>query len=182
MSDEIATQPNQAIVDVAKERSSRDDPDDNIMVMPNGVKVRINPVAPNLIDDVTSRIEDPPVPMWHNPEKDRDEPNPADPDYLKSMARAERKRNTAAVDAMLMFGVELVDGLPEDTSWKEKIKFMVSADLLDLGDLDIDDPLTAEYLYKKYIITSAPVLENLTRVSGLPTEEIERAERSFQRN
>jgi len=91
-----------------------------------GVRAKLRPVATTLIDEVASRIKDPEVPMWHNPDKDRDEPNPNDPKYIAAKEEADRQRGIAVIDAVVMFGVELLDGVPDD-GWLGKLQYLETA-------------------------------------------------------
>jgi hypothetical protein len=57
------------------------------LVLSNGTKIRITPVSPFLLRKAIENVPEPDVPMWHNPDKDRDEPNPIDPDYIKALEK-----------------------------------------------------------------------------------------------
>ena len=155
------------------------DREDAIITLENGVRIRILPVSATLIDEVTSRIEDPEVPMWKNPDKDRDEPNPNDPKYIKALRDADRRRGVASMDAMVMFGVELVDGVPEVDGWLKKLQALEHLGRLDLSAYDLNDPIDIEFLYKRFVIADARLLEKIGKKSGLGAEDLERAERSF---
>lgn len=126
----------------------------DIFTLSSGVRVRLRPVSPWFLDDARSRIPDPPVPIWHNAELDRDEPNPAHPDYLAALAEASRKRGEAMVDAIIMFGVELVDGVPDPVGWLPRLRFMEKRSALDLSGYDLNDQLDLEFVYKRYIAVS----------------------------
>ena len=143
------------------------------------IRVRLVPVPPQLIDEVSNRIEDPEVPMWHNPDKDRDEPNPNDPAYKKAMDAAVRQRGLAAIDTMCMFGIELIDGLPDDELWLSKLRLMEKRGLLSLSSYDLDDPMDKEFLFKRYIAASNELTQAVMRVSGITPEEVAKAEQSF---
>lgn len=166
-------------VTAKKERAARHE---TVVTFSTGVRARLIPVAASLITDVTGRVEDPPVPIWHNPEKDRDEENPNDPAYTRALERADMRRGLAAVDAMVLFGVELIDGLPEDDTWLTNLKHMQRLGHLDLSGYDLEDPVDREFLYKRYIAVSSPDLQRVMAMSGLRQEDIARAERSFRGN
>lgn len=162
------------VVAVAKERET-----DGIVTLSTGVRARIVPVSPNLIDAVTSRIPDPEIPVWHNQDKGRDEPNPNDPQYRRELAQAERRRGLAGMDAMIMFGVILVDGVPSDGEWLAKLRKAEKFGLLDLSDWDFSDPDEVEFLYKKFVAVSAADLNLVGRKSGITQEDVDRAEGTF---
>src|SRR5512144_292538 len=109
--------------EVARERA------DQVRTLSTGYRAIVRPVSASLIDDVTSRVEYPSVPEFFNEEKGRPEPNPMDPEYVRQVAAANRQRGVAAVDAIIMFGVELIDPIPviaPDTppskNWVKKLR------------------------------------------------------------
>jgi hypothetical protein len=152
----------------------------NLFELTDGTRVRVTPVSAALIDEVSSRIKDPPIPMYRNEEKGRDEPNPVDPKYLEGVQEAQNKRGTAAIDAMVMFGIELVDGLPEDEGWLGKLKWLEKRGSVDLSEYDMNDPVEKEFVYKRFVACAGEILEAITRVSGISGEDIARAEASFR--
>ena len=162
-----------AVVEIARKREQIED--DGIHTLASGVRVTISPVTASLIDQVTARIKDPDPPMWHNEDKDRDEPNYADPRYIKGLADAERERGLAAMDAIMMFGFELVDGIPENDAWMKKLKL--------LGiDVEVGDEIETEFAYKKYVAVAPDEVTLVTERSGISAEEFEAAEASFLGN
>lgn len=163
-----------------KVRKEREAAGQEVITFSTGVRVRLHPVAASLITDVTGRIEDPPVPKWFNPDKEREEENPSDPAYTRALQQADMKRGLAAVDAMVLFGVELVDGLPEDTGWLRNLRHMERLGHLNLSGYDLEDEIDLEFLYKRYIAVASPDLQRVMTLSGLRQEDVARAERSFR--
>jgi hypothetical protein len=155
---------------------------EKIVTLSDGNRAKILPVSAALIDAVTSRIKDPEVPMWHNPERDADEPNPSDPKYLKGLENANRQRGIAAIDAIVMFGVELVDGVPEDGTWLKKLKYMAKHGQLDLSEYNLEDAEDIEFLYKRYIIADNDLITMVSEASGLTPEDEAAASKSFPGN
>jgi hypothetical protein len=98
------------------------------------------------------------------------------------MEDAGRKRGIAAMDAMVMFGVELVDGLPDDDKWLKKLQNMEKHGLLDLSGYDFDDETDKEFVYKRFVAVDTNVIERLSEISGISAEDVEEAERSFRGN
>lgn len=167
-----ATPPTPPAVAVAREHA--DLSASEIRVLSTGVRARIKPVAASLIDEVTTRIDDPPIPTWFNPEKEREEENPHDPAYRRALQRVEHQRATAATDAMIMFGVELLDPIP-DNGWDVRLKL--------LGvEIDLSDSIAREFAYKKYIAVGTDDLIMVSARTGLTQADIDRAVRSFQDN
>lgn len=163
----------------AKSRRTRAQMGD-VVELTTGVRVRLSNVPPGLLEDVVSHIQDPPVPTWFNEDKGREEPNPADPDYQKALATAERDRSVAVIEAVVLFGIELVDGMPEDDGWLKKLQFMSRRGKLNLGEYDLEDELDREFLYKRYIILGKDDLALVvSSASGVSPEEIEKARETF---
>ena len=149
-----------------------------------GVEARFTPVSISIITEAQSAIPDPPVPIWHNESKGTDEPNPNHPDYLKALERIDSERNLAAIDAMVMFGVELVNGVPEDGKWLKTLKLRQKMGLsnVDLSIFDLEDEIELEFLYKKYFAVAAADIAGLMKMSGVKEEDIEEAMKSFPDN
>jgi hypothetical protein len=166
-----------AVLDAAQER----EPDERIFTV-SGVRVRLHPVSAALITDVTARIKDPKIPSWYNKDKEREEPNPDDPEYLAALEETVSRRGMAAMDAMAMFGVELIDGLPADERWLDTLKQMERRGLLDLSIYDLGDPVEQEFLYKRYVLVTNDVLLKVGRMSGVSADGVVRQEAAFQRS
>lgn len=168
------------VVEVAKERLQSNSGSERIVELPYGVRAKLIPVPASLIDEVTNRIKEPDVPMWRNEDKGRDEPNPDDPTYIKEVAESNRERGLAALDAMAMFGLELIDGLPEDETWIKKLKYMERRSLVDLSSYDLNDEMDKEFLFKRFIAADTATLNKVSKLSGITPEEVSDAERSFR--
>lgn len=147
---------------------------ENEHVLSTGVVVRIKPVSSLLIQAVTSKIPDPVVPIWHDENTGRDTPNPLDPAYVAAMERATQERGVAALDAMILMGVELVDGLPEDNRWLKRLR-KTNALPDGFDETDEDDVLFA---YIKLVAFGGDDLQLLTR-SQVTEGDVERAEKAF---
>lgn len=155
-------------VTVAKEQESSS----GIHTLSTGIRVRFRGVSGSLIDEVRSRIEFPEVPRIFDEDKQRELENPNDPVYLREVERTETRRNLAATDAMILFGVELVDPVPEDDDWVKRLKFVNI-------EFDADDALTREFAYKKYVAFGVSDIQKLLAASMVSQEGIKQAEASF---
>lgn len=150
------------------------------ITLSDGNTAIVRAVSAALIDEVTSRVKEPEVPNWYNPEKERDEPNPSDPSYLRALADMERRRGMAAIDALIMFGLELKSGLPEGDEWLKKLLFMEKRGMLSLDGYDTEDPYDREFLYKRFVVLNNDILSAISEVSGVSSADVERQERSFR--
>jgi hypothetical protein len=156
-----------------------DTPKDDIVVLSTGIRARIVPVAASLIDSVANRLKPPKMPTFYNEEKGREEENPNHPDYMAALADYAQVRGQAVMDVMVMFGLELVDGVPEDKLWLRRLRFLEKRGQLDLSGYDLDDDFDLEFVYKKFIATGTEDLAAIGRRAGLNKEAIEEAAQSF---
>jgi len=149
----------------------------------DGVKVLVKPVSSLLIQEVVSHIKDPEIPLSPNPDKEgRMDENPFDPAYVKALREAQTKRANATTDTLIMFGLELVDGLPKNDLWLQKLRKLEKMGLLDLTGIDFDDQFDKEFAFKKFIAGTNPMIMEVTRSSGVSKEDIDVATDSFQGN
>jgi hypothetical protein len=137
------------------------------------------PVA--IISDVTNRIPEPDIPVWHNTEMERDEQNPNDPAYLKAKDEVDRKRGEAMIDATVMFGISLPDGVPPTDEWLPKLKFMEKRGQIDLSGYDLSDDLELEFVFKKYVIANIALINFIQNMSSVTPDDIGKAGRPFRR-
>lgn len=155
--------------------ASKAETGEGIRTLTSGVRVRLNSVPLGLIEEVTSAVEEPDVPMWYNPDKDREEPNPNNPEYVKAVKKADRERSIAAIETCIMFGFDLVDGMPDSDDWLEKIKFLEMKGRIDLSQYDLDNPYHREFIYKRYVAVAGTedlkLVQNM--VTGINPEDIE---------
>ena len=162
--------------DVAAEKTKESG--DGIVVLSTGIRARIVPVASPLIDEINSQIPDPPVPVQVI--DGQEHANPLHPEYQRALADASSKRTTAVLDAFVMFGVELVDGVPEDDEWIKKIKFMEKRGAIDLSCYNMKDPIDREFVYKRFIAVSSKDTRKIGVASGVLSVDIDRAMESFR--
>ena len=150
------------------------------VTLSTGVRVRLRPVPAWLVQEAQARVEDPPVPNWHNPDKDRDEPNPSDPAYLAALTRNQVRRAEAATDVLVLYGVQLVEGVPPDDTWLPRLRFAAKRGALDLADYDLTDPIEREFVFVKFTAMGSDDWALLGRVAGLSGEDVDRAVKSFR--
>lgn len=169
-----------AAVDAAKKRRAEKKELGTIFTLSTGIRVRIVPVAAHLIDDAMFEIKDPPVPR-QDLGKGREEPNPLDPEYKRALADAEHARGVAASDTLILMGVQLIDGMPEDDDWLKQLKFLEKLGHFEaLSKFDLKDEMDKEFVFKKYYAISARDIPLIGNASGMSQEEIDLAVRGFQ--
>lgn len=163
------------VADVADEKQQNE-----IVTLPNGVRVRFHFVAPDLLRKVQDGIEDPPVPKFPNPDDpEREIENPTHPEYLKAKRLANQKRIDAVLQAAMLFGIELIDGLPEDDEWIDNLVFL---NLISKEDVIGASNKLKEIWYKRFVAIDAKGFDILQEKMGLNQEDVARARKSFQSN
>lgn len=155
----------------------------------SGFWAYIRPVTASLIDEAQSMLPYPDVPMWYNADKERDEPNPNDPGYIAAIADVDRRRQLAAIDAIVMFGVDLcnkdgeiveVSDLVEDDRWLRKLKVMSKRGLVDLESYDLEDEIEKEFVLKRYIAVTTGDYDLIMKAAGVVAQEEANALNMFQ--
>lgn len=159
-----------------KIKEQTDDP--KLLTLSTGIEAIIIPVGATLIEEVVASIPDPKPPMWHNPDKDRDEENPNDPAYLEELEKTQRRRAIAAMEAMLVFGMEL--DVPEDDGWIKKLRFLEKRGAIDLSNIDFEDEMERDLAYKKFVAVGTNDLILLGEKAGLRRQDVEQAAKQFQ--
>jgi len=151
-------------------------------VLDSGVRVRIHRLPQLLIDDAVNRVPEPKVPYIKDEERGYEIPNPDDPRYLADLAEHERAQSHAAVDAVVLWGIDLVDGVPKDDEWLPKLEFYARRGHLDLSSFDFSNKLEKEFAYKRYVALSARELGELIpmMISGVTEEDVAKATESFR--
>ena len=116
--------------------------EDGKLTLTTGVVLRIGDVPAWAFQEIQKqmRLERPKVPVVHIEAKDRDEPNPNDPDYVDAIAAYDAKHTEKLMDMAIMLGTEMEsvpDGFPkpDDEGWTEKLKKLGIA-IPDNKDLD----------------------------------------------
>ena len=147
-----------------------------------GVVVKLRPVSASLVEDMRNAIKMPPVPTVWIEAKEREEENPNDPRYVAEVQEVESKRAIATLSALVEFGVELVDGLPEDDNWIKRLRRLERQGSLDLSGFDLDDEFDLEFLYKRYVAVAGADLELIQGLHGYRPLEVARARATFLDN
>ena len=107
------------------------------------------------------------------------EENPNDPIYLKQVQETDMKRGDAVFAGLLEFGIELIDGLPEDTRWLKQLKRLEKMKQLDISGFDLKDEFDLEFLYKRYVAVAGDDLRILAPLHGLNPMGVARARSTF---
>jgi hypothetical protein len=167
-----------AAVDVARELAS--EYQDDLLIV-EGYTVRVKAMPAAIISDVTNRIPDPEIPVWYNKDMERDEENATDPGYIRAKEAVDRKRGESMIDATVMFGIELPDGVPPTEDWLPRLKFMEKRHQIDLSGFDLNDSLELEFVFKRYIIANIALISFIQKISSVTPEDVGKAGQPFRR-
>lgn len=168
-----------AAVDESKDGSAPG----GIIELSNGIRLRVQRVAPLAIREATLRVEKPRPPKVLIEEKGREEENPADPDYLRELEEYEEATGLAAVNVVLLKGTS-IEHVPEGMSRLEDGDWVEDCQFLGI-EFDAENP-RARYLawLRFYAICSdadlLAVLGGLRQTSGVREEDVAKAAESFR--
>jgi hypothetical protein len=154
--------------------------DNGVITLSTGIKAKFVAVPVWLIEEALVAIKDPPVPVQEIEGKKHPVPNPNHPDYVKGLKEAETRRASAALDVLVLFGVELIDGLPDNDLWLRKLQFLAKRGQLNLDGYDLEDELEREFVYKKLIAMGNSDWPELAKLNGVTQEDVERAKELFR--
>jgi hypothetical protein len=166
------------IKDTAKKLASGQG-ESQIVTLSTGVVVELTPVSSSLVEEMKSSIKMPPVPVVWIEAKEREEENPNDPRYIDAVQDVERRRADAIFDALCTFGVELVDGLPDDDLWIKKLRLLERRGVLDLSGFDLENEFDLEFLYKRYVAVAGTDLQLISGLHGFRPMEVARQRAMF---
>ena len=152
--------------------------------LPSGIKLHLKKSPPFVLQQAVSNLEEPKVPMWTNPDKGREEENPNDPDYRAALLSYHGKAGAAALNALLLFGVEVLH-IPkgvqtiEDTTWSEELAFL---------NMPVPDDSASRVRKLMWLKTVALDTDELVQVvsqglfalQGLSEEDVQQAIDSFR--
>lgn len=161
---------NPAVI-VAKEG---DESEEKVITLRSGVRVRLKPVPDMVVQRAMAKINKPKVPMWYNPDKEREEPNPNDPDYLEAVRRAEEERGMVAMDVSIMFGCELIDQIPDDRKWVQRLRKVAGI------EIDDSDEFELEFAYLKYVAFANSADMNYVTGIDMTEADVENAGATFR--
>ena len=173
----VVSEQNNPVVQVAKSIESRVKAGE-VVTLSNGIRVKLRPVPAIIIAEVMSAIPDAVMPTFTNPETQQEEANPASPKYAENVAEVARKRQSAAMDAMLFFGVTLVDAVPPIDEWFNDLQFIMKRVGKTL-ELNREDPNEVKLMYLRYVATDANLFIWLTELSGVSEKEVAQAKQTF---
>lgn len=144
---------------------AKEELNDDIYTLSTDIRIRLKSTPTILIQKAMNKVKDPPVPTQDIDGVERE--NPIHPAYIAALEEAQVERGLARIDTILLWGVELVDDIPDD-GWLEKLQFMERQDNIDLlSSFDLDNPLDREFVYKKYVAIGSQLNEDGANIDVL---------------
>jgi hypothetical protein len=94
-----------------------------------GLKFKLRKMSRMALVEAGRKVRDPKVPVVWIEDKQRDEPNPNDPDYREELQRAAWTRSITIVNTCLVLGTKLLDkpdyiDAIDSTEWLEQLDFI----------------------------------------------------------
>lgn len=164
---------------------------EDTVTLTSGITLIVQAVSPYAIREALRRTREPEVPIIHDADKGRDEPNPNDPDYLKAMDEWVERVQETTNNVFYLLGTQLkVDSEtgrpvlpsgrfgPEDDGWLRILK------VLDI-EIDVTDSFERYLAWLKYYAITNP--EDTTRLtiaisrrSGVVEDDVAQAMSAFR--
>lgn len=153
------------------------------VTLSNGIVLRLKPVPPFAVRQAAIAVIDPPVPTVWIADKERNEPNPNDPDYIDAVNRANEQRIEAVTNLFFMMGTEVEavpDGMfrPEDDGW---------IDMLEVVGLPVDraNQFKRHYQWVAWYAAQSEhdistIMTSVATLSGVSEADVQVAIRSFR--
>lgn len=159
-----------AVVQAAKQKTADTE---RIITLDDGMRIKLHRVSARLVSMATRNLEEPIPPQYLNEQTGVMMQNTSHPEYVKELQEYNKQIEEISLDAMIMFGIELLDPIP-DMKWVKNLKR--------LGvEFDADDPDELEYYYKTQVAADPRVLTEISKYTGgLTDAQVNDAIQNFQ--
>lgn len=156
--------------------------DAHLTVLSSGVVLRHKRVPPMILAKVDEKFSDPPIPVLWDAEKERNIPNPDDPEYYRKLEQIRMDRGKAMIDILIGMGTEIefipsTVQHPDEEEWVENLAFV---------NIDVPKLRLGRYLawVKYYAAEAAEDIQNLAKKGssalGVTEEDVAEAIANFQ--
>lgn len=157
---------------------------DAVYELSNGVKVRLNKMSPVLLAQIATNVGEgePKVPSTYNEDKEREEDNPLDPDYIADHDRWAAGRGIRLMRA-LVAGATTLEHCPDDVMAHDSQDF---ADFMELMEIPLSP--SAQGRYTQWVMyvgvqdqeQMADFSARLMRMAGAREEDVAEAQALFR--
>lgn len=155
----------------------------------NGIVLAMRPIPPLLLQAVSDEFRAPDPPTIWLEDRERHEPNPNDPAYLKEIQRITEAEQLATEDLTLAVGTSVKhvpEGMfkPEDDGWVTQVKFAAKLGKLDI-EIDTEDEVKRYLAWLRFYAlessTDIVMVRNLsTMLAGIQEGEVDEVIESFR--
>ncbi len=172
--------PKKAAADTKKASANKKKSKNKITTTPSGYRVKLVPVAANVLREAQSRIPDATTRTFTNPTDGKEYENPAHPEYIAEVKLVQEERTKASMSAMVLFGMELLEPIPEDNEWLEKCRFAKLITEEEYKEaISTDGKYMREMLFKTYVVSDFTIINQIASMSGVTQEMVAQARDSF---
>lgn len=159
--------------------------DPTVFVAATGVRLKLKRVSQMIVADAKRRLPEPKVPKWINPEKDREEENPNDPEYIEAVYNYRYDTSMLALRVYLILGTEPIYPLPAGIVGPDSHEW---SDAIQGADDGVDIPESGPRRYfawlKYYALPDDQVMRVMSQIISLSgrtlEEEVRKAQESFR--
>ena len=172
----------EAIEAAAEAVEESEAPQNSVVTLSNGIRLRLKPVPPFLVRQAAMKLERPRVPKM-DIGKGREEDNPDNPSYQEALAEFENRSTDAAVNVMLAAGTE-VEFVPKGIAEPDSDDWLPLMAVLEI-EIDLDRPIARYLAWMRYVAlaTAADVTVITSAMSkgiGLTEEDVAATAESFR--
>lgn len=151
----------------------------------SGVVLRLRPIPPGLLRKAAARIPEPVVPKVWLDDKEREEENPNDPNYLAALAKRSEEQALAQMDVAILYGTSIAE-VPEGTPQPDDEEW--SVDLIEDGFITEEDLGSYRKRYLNWVLLyalrggdEAKLFGRVIALCGLTEVEVQEMMAAFRR-
>lgn len=136
------------------------------LTLSNGIRLRIKPIPPMLLNSVANSVPMPKIPKVWIEDKQREEENPNHPDYIQELADRQTKITLATINLIIYACTEVVE--TPDSVWSlDSDKWIPMVKMAGI-DFDPEDEVQRYVTWmRNYAITT---IDDLNRVQTVPMQ------------
>jgi len=157
-------------------------PQNSVVTLSNGIKLKLKSVPPFLVRQATMKLDRPKVPRM-DIGKGREEDNPDHPAYQEALADFENRSTDAALNVMLAAGTEVVS-VPKGVPGPDSDDWLPLMEVLEI-EIDLDRPVARYLAWMRYVALATAdditlITTAMSRGIGLSEEDVEASAQSFR--
>jgi len=169
-------------LEAKKQQVAENEIKDSAWITSSGDKIKTSAVPFSVYMAILSKIKDPLPPVEMDEDLGRKVPNFNNPEYLRELSENSQKRSDETINIAVLFGVELVDGVPPKEKWLNRLLFSqrITGEP-NLDSFNLEDKIDLEFIYKKFVaLASIEDINKILMEIGISAEKVEKADESFR--